>query len=252
MAHSPTPDVDPVLADLRDRGYDVTRLDGRASPAAVATGGEAPAAVTDRPLSVEPLGRASPLRVVAALADAATDRRAVVFVSDADRASAARSILADPFLLRADRDSCRTFHDVPDRIQLPDGSFAAVATDDATWREEPATDGVTGDGRDPRLLLESDDRLLAALESVETLTCPGPETAAFPFRYYRGEEGRIHVADGEREVGTFTGITAMRDHGFHPVSLPLVPEHHLRENAHLARRWSVAAVDGTDVTYLTD
>jgi hypothetical protein len=252
MASLPNPDVEPVLADLRDRGYETTRLDDPASPAAVATGGQAPDAVTDRPLSVEPLARASPLRVVAALADAAADRRATLFVADPAVADDVRSILADPFLLRAEHDGCRTFYDVPDRIQLPEGGFAGADTAETTWREEPATDGVTGDGDDPRLLLESDDGVVAALPSVDGLTCPGPDTAAFPYRYYRGPEGRIHVADGERDLGTFTSITAMRQRGFHPVALPLVPEHHLRENAGLARRWTVAAVDGDDVRYLTD
>jgi hypothetical protein len=43
----------------------------------------------------------------------------------------------------------------------------------------------------------------------------------------------------------------MRSRGFHPVDLPLVPEHHLRENAGLARRWTVATVSGEDVSYTT-
>ena len=43
----------------------------------------------------------------------------------------------------------------------------------------------------------------------------------------------------------------MKSDGYLPVPLPLVPEHHLRENAHLARRWAIAAVDGGEVTYRT-
>jgi len=246
----PTPDVDPVLADLEARGYETTRLDGATTPPAVATGGDPPNAVTDRPLSVEPLAEATPLNVVATLADAASEQRGTLFVADPDTAAAALEILREPFLLRADPpDGGRSFYSIPDRIRLTDGTLAAVATTDATWREDDQRGGVTGDER--ALLLESGGEVLAALDSVEALTCPGPDPEAFPFRYERGDDRRLHVSGRDREIGTFTSFAAMESRGFAPVDLPLVPEHHLREHADLARRWAVATVSDDGVEYTT-
>ena len=243
----PTPDVDPVLADLAERGYETTCLDGATTPPAVAAGGDPPGAVTDRPLSVEPLAEATPLSLVAALADAARHERGALFVADPEAAAAAVEVLSDPFLLADERADGRVFYSIPDRIHLTDGTLAAVTARDPTWRED-APGGVTGDER--ALLLEADGETLAALESVEVLTCPGPDPEAVPFRYARGEDKRFHVYDRDREVGTFTGVTAMESRGFRPLDMPLVPEHHLRENAGLARRWTVAVVDD-GVEYVT-
>ncbi|PSP46359.1 hypothetical protein BRC60_10570 [Halobacteriales archaeon QH_1_68_42] len=215
----PTPDVDPVLADLAERGYETTCLDGATTPPAVAAGGDPPGAVTDRPLSVEPLAEATPLSLVAALADAARHERGALFVADPEAAAAAVEVLSDPFLLADERADGRVFYSIPDRIHLTDGTLAAVTARDPTWRED-APGGVTGDER--ALLLEADGETLAALESVAALTCPGPDPEAFPFRYAR----------------------------FRPLDMPLVPEHHLRENAGLARRWTVAVVDD-GVEYVT-
>lgn len=253
MARPPTPDAEPVLTDLADRGYETTRLSGAEQPAAVATGGDPPDAVTDRPFSVEPLAVATPLDLVARLSTAAADRRATLFVADPETAAEAREILADPFLRRPDVEGSRAFYSIPDRIRLTDDTLAAVAADgDLRWREEPATSGVTGDGGDdPRLLLEADGALLSALPSVDGLACPGPDPDAFPYRYARGADRRIHVSDRDGEIGTLSGITAMKSDGYRPVPLPLVPEHHLRENPHLARRWAVAVVDDGDVSYHT-
>lgn len=253
MVRPPTPDTEPVLADLADRGYETTRLSGTDQPAAVATGGDPPDAVTDRPFSVEPLAVATPLDIVARLAAAAAERRATLFVADPETAADAHEILADPFLRRPDADGSRAFYSVPDRIRLTDGTYAAVAADGPLqWREEPATPGVTGDGGDsPRLLLEADGDLLAALPSVDGLACPGPDPDAFPYRYARKADKRVHVSDRDGEIGSLSGITAMKSDGYRPVPLPLVPEHHLRENPHLARRWAVATVDDGEVSYRT-
>jgi hypothetical protein len=247
----PTPDIDPVLADLERRGYETTRLDGATTPPAVATGGDPPDAVTDRPLSVEPLAEATPLSVVAALADSAREQRGTLFVVDADTIDPLRAVVADPFLLRGETtDGGRAFYSIPDRIRLTDGTLAAVTARDPTWREDDERGGVTGDDR--ALLLESDGEVLAALASVDALTCPGPGPDAFPYRYARGEDRRFHVYGRDREVGTFSSVAAMESRGFRPVDLPLVPEHHLRENAALARRWVVASVEDGTVEYVTD
>jgi len=245
MAHPPLPDVDPVLSDLVERGYETARLSGASEPAAVATGGQAPDAVTDRPLSVQPRSVATPLRLVATLAAAARDRRATLFVADPETAREAHEILSEPFLRRPDEDDSRAFYSIPDRILLTDNTYAAVGTDGTLrWREEPATAGVTGDGTDdPRLRLEADGDLVAALPSVDGLTCPGPDPSAFPYRYSREPDKRIHVFDRDGELGSVRGITAMKSDGYRPVPLPLVPEHHLQENVRLASRWTVAAVD---------
>jgi len=250
MEHLPSPDIGPVLDDLADRGFETTRLDGRGTPAAVARGGSAPAAVTDRPLSVEPLGTATPLALVARLADAARNRRGTLFVAAPDTAAAARDVLEAPLLRPATDDAARGFYAIPDRIRLSDGTLAAIdATSDQHWHEDPPG-GVSGESRS--LVLSVGGDAVAALPSVDALTCPGPDPSAFPYRYVREDDRRIHCYGRDREIGVFTGLTAMKDAGFHPVDLPLVPEHHLRENAHLARRWSLAVVaDGDVQTYVT-
>ena len=266
MALHPTPALDPVLADLADRGYETTRLDGADLPTAVARGGSAPDAVTDRPLSVEPLARATPLELVARLADAARNRRATAFVAAPETAERAVETLDDPFLRPGgsadgvgDGDAGesgerggRRFYSIPDRIHLCDGTLAAVgAAGGLSWREDATARGVTGDGDAPALVLRAGGDPVVALPSVDALTCPGPEPDAFPFRYAREDDRRLHVSSRDREVGTFTSITAMRDRGFRPAPLPLVPEHHLLANAHLARRWIVAVVEGGGVRYVT-
>lgn len=264
MPGTPQPAVDPVLADLQERGYVVTQHEERGPPA-IATGGTAPDAFADAPLGVEPLGAASPLTVVARLADNARAGRSTLFVADPDTAAATRQLLADPFLCRAERDGCRSFYTIPDRIRLPDDTYACVRTDDELrWREEPADspvpfgdggaphDGTTEDGATPpRLLLEAGGEILAVLDSVASLECPGPDPDAFPYRYSRGEDKRFHVFDREREVGRYSGTAAMKTNAYHPVPLPLVPEHHLQANRHLAEAWGIAVVDGDDVTYHT-
>jgi hypothetical protein len=264
MVHTPPPDAEPVLADLRDRGFDVTPLSGD-GPAAVAVDGSAPDAVTDRPLAVEPLagragvgGRPSPggdtlaLTVVARLAAAARDGQATLFVAAPETAATVRDLLTEPFCCRARADGRRTFHSIPDRILLTDDSYACVRTDGGvTWREEPAGSGPGDAGGDTRLVCEADGTVRAALASVDALRCPGPEPTAFPFRYRRGDDKRMHVHDRERDLGTFTGVAAMKAHGYRPVPLPLVPEHHVRENAHLARAWTVATVTDGSIRYDT-
>jgi hypothetical protein len=245
-------DTDAVLADLNERGYDVTRLDGD-GPVAVAAGGEAPGAVTDRPLAVEPISRPSPLTLASYLAGAASKEQAVLFVADDRTGHRATSVLEQPFLLAAEHDGHREFYTVPDRILLQDGGYAAVRTDGSlTWREEPADGTLTDGGTDaPRLLLETEGEAVAAFDSVAALTCPGPTADAFPYRYEREGDKRVHVYDRQRDVGRYAGVAAMKANAYRPVPLPLVPEHHVRENRALARAWTVATVTDGEVTYTT-
>jgi len=96
--------------------------------------------------------------------------------------------------------------------------------------------------------LTDDDGLLATFESVDALTCPGPAPDAFPYRYTR-ENGQFRVLDHDGAVGQYGTIAAMRADGYRPVPLPLVPEHHVREHASLARAAVLASIDDETVTY---
>jgi hypothetical protein len=254
MARTTPPSTEAVVADLRERGYDIERPHGPTTPAAVATGGDPPAGRTDAPLAVEPLAEATPLHLVARLADAARNGRAPLLVVDDRDAETALDVLGEPLLVREETDGRRTFYTIPDRIRLTDGTLACVRTDgEFTWCET-APGGVTAD-RDgdapPGLVLETDGRVVAAFDSVAGLTCPGPDPAAFPYRYARGDDRRIHVFDRDREVGRYGGIAAMKANAYRPVPLPLVPEHHVRDDPALARHWLVATTDDRAVTYHT-
>jgi hypothetical protein len=250
MPLAPAPSTDAVLADLADRGYRLDRPEGWNTPAAVATPEAettavttAPADAADAPLAVEPLATADPLTLVARLADAADAGRRVLFVADSETAREALGTLADPFLLRAETDAGRAFYTIPDRILLTDDSYACVRTDDdLSWREERA-DESAGPEAPARLLLDAGGETVAVLDSVDGLTCPGPRPDAFRHRYQRGDDKRIHVFDREGPVGRYAGVSAMKANAYRPVPLPLVPEHHLRENPRLARTWSLTVVD---------
>jgi hypothetical protein len=250
MSLAPAPSTDAVLADLTDRGYRLAHPEGWNTPAAVATPDAvttpvttAPADAADAPLAVEPLATADPLTLVARLADAADAGRRVLFVADPDTAREAVETLANPFLLRAETDAGRQFHTIPDRILLTDDTYACVRTDhDLSWREE-RPDDAAGPEAPARLVLDAGGETVAVLDSVDGLTCPGPSPDAFRHRYERGDDKRIHVFDREGPVGRYAGISAMKANAYRPVPLPLVPEHHLRENPRLARAWSLAVVD---------
>jgi hypothetical protein len=259
MSLAPAPPTDAVLADLTDRGYRLDHPEGWNTPTAVATPEPdttpvtpAPGGTGEAPLAVEPLASADPLTLVARLADAADAGRRVLFVADRETAREATATLADPFLLRAETDVGRQFYSIPDRILLTDDSYACVRTDDAlAWREERPEES-TGPEASARLLLDAGEETVAVLDSVDGLTCPGPVPETFRHRYERGDDKRIHVFDRDGPVGRYAGISAMKANAYQPVPLPLVPEHHLRENVRLARAWSLAVVDGEETTYRPD
>ncbi|WP_265109345.1 hypothetical protein [Halosolutus halophilus] len=253
-----------VLTDLRDRGYRCPDSIDDAEPV-VATGGDHPTNGPDAPLSVDRVREVTPLTIASRLADAAHAGRAPVLVVDEWGLEDARAVLGDPFLLRGRADGRRQFYSIPDRIALTDGRYACVRTDaEPQWREDSSTaatsigDGRAGtsieDGRDrtgtdePRLLLEADDTVQAVL-AADALTCPGPEPDAFPYRYGRGADKRIHVFDRDREVGRYAGIAAMTANAYRPVSLPLLPEHHVRTGGRLARSVTLALATDDGVAY---
>jgi hypothetical protein len=259
MSLVPAPPTDAVLADLADRGYRLDHPEGWNTPTAVATPtretdpvATAPGDAGDAPLAVEPLGSADALTLVARLADASDADRRVLFVADSETAREATEVLADPFLLRGATDAGRRFYTIPDRILLTDDTYACVRTDDTlAWREERSGESA-GPEAPARLVLEAGDEPVAVLDSVEGLTCPGPSPNAFRHRYRRGDDKRIHVFDREGPVGRYAGVSAMKANAYHPVPLPLVPEHHLRGDSRLARAWGLAVVDGGDLSYRSE
>jgi hypothetical protein len=218
--------LDAVCTDLRARGSTIDRPGDRGAPPAIAVGGDAPEAFTDAPIAVEPV-RGDPTTLVERAAHAARHDRAVLYVVDAAHADAVRSVLAAPRFVRAETDGRREFYHVPDRIQLRGGGLACVRADGPlTWREE--SPGALGGGETRPLVLEADGAVQAALDSVDDLTCPGPASSAFPYRYARdGGTFRVERRDG-RAVGRYPTVRALKANAYRPVPVPLVPEHHLR------------------------
>lgn len=232
----------PVRAELEARGYAIDSPADRATPSAIARGGEAPDAFTDRPLAVEPVD-ANPTTLVERAAHAARHDRATLYVTAAETAAAVRTVLAPPRFVRTKRDDRRVFYHVPDRIRLREGGLACIRADGPlTWREDAP--GALGGDASP-LVVVADGEIQAALDSVAALTCPGPEAAAFPYRYAR-EAGtfRVENRDG-REVGRYPTMRALKADAYRPVPMPLVPAHHLRWGV---PRMALAVVDGDDVT----
>jgi len=227
-----------VARDLRDRGF---RIEERAG-GAVARGGTPPVEV-DAPLGIRSLRDARPLTVVSAVATAAHDGTVPVLVADPHTETEMEPLLSAPFLLEGRADG-REFVPIEDRIRLSDDTYACLgASGPVRWHERanPGTD-------EPALVLDVGGDPVAVLESVAELACPGPAASAFGFRYARGDDGRFRVFD-DGVVGRYTSVGGMRADGFRPAPLPLVPEHHVRDNGQLARATLVAAVDDGAVTY---
>lgn len=268
MTDHDLPLLEAVLADLEDRGYRIARSDDRSGPPAVAAGAAAFGEPTDAALAVEPVAEPTPLSTVAPLAAAARAGRRPLLVADDHDARRALEVLCEPPFLRDEREGGRRFFSIPERVRLRDDTYACVRTDGAlSWREsatreDPSTTGdgsngsVNAPGRtgtdEPTLLLEADGSVVAAFPSVASLTCPGPDPGAFRHRYARGSDGRFRVFDRERTVGTYGGVAAMRANAYRPVSMPLVPEHHVRAGGRLARGWILAIVEDDDVRYVQD
>jgi hypothetical protein len=232
-----------VADDLRDRGFTLDT----GGWATVARGDSTALVGVDAPLAVVPLRNGKPLTVVSAIAHAAHEGQVPVLVADPRTEDEIRPILSEPFLLRESQAGGRTFFPIEDRIRLSDDSYACVGTSGTVeWFED--AQGATDD---PQLVLDVGGETVTALESVDGLACPGPSVSAFRYSYARGENGHFNVFDDGRVVRRYTSISAMRTDGFRPLPLPLVPEHHVRDNGRLARATVVASVSGADrgVTY---
>ncbi|WP_153952513.1 hypothetical protein [Halosegnis longus] len=244
--------LEQVLTELRACGHTVERPDDAGEPTALATGGSGPLDFAAEPVAVERVG-SDPTTLVERAADAARSDRATLYVTSADEATTVGDILSTPRFVADERDGFRQFYPVPDRIQLADGSYAAVRATQPTarygesararadrvltWREAPGDD-------DPSLVLDVNRQSTVTLDSVASLTNPGP-ASVFPYRYTR-RDGSFRVLQGDEEVGRFASIGAMRERGYQPVPVPLVPEHHLRWGTPTL---GLAVVDGEQVHY---
>ncbi len=244
-----TAPLDSVIADLRDRGYQLTSNGERGDGPLVATGGTPPDDGPRKPLRLEVLTDASPLSVVSHLTTAAENGQRPLLCTDERCTQAVDKLLEAPFLCRTGdgTDGGRHFYSTDERVRLADDSFACVRTDGTlSWREEATRDDLTDrTGTDnPRLVLETDGEVVAALESVDALGCPPPSATTFRHRYARGDDKLIHVFDREGEVGRYPGISAMKRNAYKPVPFPLVPEQHngRGQSARLARAWLHAHV----------
>lgn len=259
MPHPRTRRFDAVRRDLRDRGFDLESVDD----GVVAAGGSLPATTADAPLAVVYPDDTAPLTIVSEVATAAREGSVPVLVVDEWTAADVRGVLAAVPFVADRRNGGRVFYDVQDRIQLRDDTYACVPTGPLQWLEAPAdrdgapigadtaaTGGAASDTDDPQLLLRVGDRTVAALDSVAALRCPGPATAAFPYRYDR-TDGRFRVLEDEAVVGRYGSVRAMRTDGYRPAPLPLVPEHHVRSNGHLARSTVLARVEDGTIEYVS-
>lgn len=257
--------VDRLAAD----GFAIDRPGTRAEPPALATRGT-------ETLAVEPLAPddATPTMIVSRLGHARDrNRRTLFVVGDTATAAAIRELLGDPPLLAGERASgLRTFHAGPDRIPVAGGGYACVRFEGLgeptfAWRETDTPVGPvpTGPGVDAapvdesgtpvvrRLVCEVDGRVVAVLGGVESLREPPDE--AFPYAYRRDSgDKRFRVrrgSDGE-VVESVSGFAAMRDAGYVPIPMPLVPEHVLGgefapeadgSSARVADAWELCRLD---------
>lgn len=241
------------VAFAERNGYRVVHPGSGREPAALAEPtGDATALVPAgvRPLAVEPLAApdVTPTTLVSRLWDAVERGRGVLFVvPDADLDATVDVLRGPPFVAAADGEG-RRFYNGPDRVALAGGGYALARPAAAyRWREESADEARPGWGGEDcgtRLVLRAENGPIAALDGVDALD--RPPASAFPFSYRRGPEKRIRVrgSDG-RPVGAFAGVRALRDVGFEPVPMPLVPEH-VFGGADATGAWAV--LDGSENT----
>ncbi|MFD1513310.1 hypothetical protein [Halomarina rubra] len=251
-----------ALADgvryVRNRGFDVTRSTDRGEPDAVATprtGARLSDSLPpdDRPLAIERLdadaagrssssGAADPTTILERVAGAAREGRRCLFVATPSVASAAHDVLTDPPFVRRAAGDHREFYLSPDRVRLDDGGLAAwrAYRPDYRWEEVPVGQGNV------RLVCYDGERVVARLDSTETLR--NPPADVFPYSYRRAADKRLHVTDAAGQLlGVYGSYRAMRRAGFDPIPAPLVPEHVVGDVA-LGDAWAIAVDDGERIT----
>ncbi|WP_435360912.1 hypothetical protein [Haloarchaeobius sp. DFWS5] len=241
-----TTDENHGAAVLRRAGYEVPGGGGR-------TVGERPNDTDallreDTSIVVESVaaGSVDAETLVPRLANALAREQSVLFVVPSEAAvGSALHVLDAPYCVAQETETrCRTFFNGPDRVPLENGRYALAQAGEYVWREvdpeEAELDGRTGSDR-KEVVLTGDGERIAVFADVDALSCPRAD--AFPFSYERGEDKQFHVyrRDGS-EVGLFGSIRAMRENGFTPVPMPLVPEH-VFERGSLAGSWAVVALD---------
>jgi hypothetical protein len=207
------------------------------------------------PVELEPVSDPTPVGTLAAVGQAAQEDHACLFAPDTGPSARtiAKTLRTPTGLEGTDERGCRRFYVGPDRVHLDRGGLALYDAGDSLgrptfeWFEEPdgSPDGRSGKDQ-RRLVLAADGDPVAVLAGTETLQCPGPDPDTFEFRYERKSDGLFHVDEpGGRTVGVFSGVTAMRDQGFHPVPAPVLPEQHLQGS--VGDRWAVLHPDGDRV-----
>lgn len=174
---------------------------------------------------------------------------ALFVVPDVDALAAVVEVLDKPYCVAVeDENRCRTFYDGPDRVPLANGHYALAPAGDLVWHEvePPAADDGDRTGSDRKqVVLEDGDEVLARFDDVDALACPPAD--AFPLSYKREGDKAFHVYDRwGSELGRFGTIKAMREHGFEPVSMPLVPEH-VFDDGSLVTSWAVVVEDASTV-----
>lgn len=242
--------TDRLLAAARttceSRGYDVSAPEKPWLPPLLAdptptTTPFVDATTSDR-VAVEPLDAAActPTLLLSRLRNnRGHDRFSLFVVDSSELAASVAEVLSRPPLVAAEDDyGRRRFYTGPDRIPLSGGGYAAVRTDsspdDFEWRED-------GDGDHPALVLvdTTTGETLARLDSVGALACP--DRTAFPYSYSRDPDDkrfRLRTRDGDT-VGIYDGVTAMRRNVYHPVPMPLVPEHVFAGISSVRDEWAV-------------
>lgn len=146
-----------------------------------------------------------------------------------------------------------------DTGSLPALPSAPGSAPDATiqWRETdtplgpvPAVDGIDTDALSdedrpavPRLVCEVRGRVVAVLGGVQSLQTP--PASAFPYFYRRDPtDKRFRVrrgADGA-VIESLSGFSQLRDAGFRPIPMPLVPEHVIRTGGDVDDAWDLLTV----------
>ena len=233
MSSNVTERVATVANDLRNRGYSL-----REAERSIVSKNAGALTAVKAPIAVTQLVDANPLTVVSAIANAAHRGFIPVLVAAEHTYAKCAPLLADPFLLRRTHADGREFFAVEDRIRLADDRYACVAARGPfQWRETAGRDTDT-----PPLVLTVGKETVAVFDGVDELTCPGPSDSAFRYSYDRGENRLFRVFEAGKAIGEFPSVSAMRANRFRPVPLPLVPEHHIRTNAELARATLIATV----------
>ncbi|MES3516458.1 MAG: hypothetical protein PPP58_02220 [Natronomonas sp.] len=227
--------LDVVTAALRERGYRIQEGDGRRC-VAVPTAETRAIGVPGPLLVASPRPEPTPvLETVGAATEA--DRRAL-FVAHPHDAAKIRDILTDPPGIESIDGDRRTFYNVPDRLPAGDEGWACCrAGETPRWRTE-RTDASPGADDGASLVCAAGGEVVAAFESVEGLSCPPREV--FPYAYRRTDAGQFVVDDGERIVGRFGSVRAMKT-TYQPIPVPLVPERVV--DGHLPSAWALAVVE---------